>query len=158
LEEAVREFQGLPSGKGIKVNLYGMGSMEGARAVIEEPGAVPIHVWSPASSVYRDVFESDWRSKHHNNPILKSENLALTPMVFVMRESRQQPVVKKYGKPSFRSIGEAMFEPNGWEAIAGQPDWGRWRSESGSVTVFGYSPTFNLVECKSCRPSFWSGS
>ena len=53
LEEATSEFQRLPSGKGIKVNLFGMGSMEGARAVIEGPGATPIHVWSPASSEER---------------------------------------------------------------------------------------------------------
>ena len=143
LEEALREFQGLPAGKRIKVNLYGMGSIEGDRAVIDGPGAAPIHVWSPASSAYRDAFERDWRTKHHNDPILKSENLALTPMVFVMWESRQQPFVKKYGKPSFRTVGEAMLEPKGWETIARQPDWGRFKfghtdphlSNSGLLTL-----------------------
>ena len=127
LEEATSEFQKHPSGKRIKVNLYGMGSMEGARVVIDGPGATPIHIWSPASSAYRDAFERDWRMKHDSNQILKSENLALTPMVFVMWESRQQPVVKKYGKPSFRTVREAMLEPKGWETIARQPDWGRFK-------------------------------
>ena len=62
----------------------GMGSMEGARAVLDGPKPIPIQVWSPASSAYRDAFEREWRTKHDNQPILKAENLALTPMVFVM--------------------------------------------------------------------------
>ena len=48
-------------------------------------------------------------------------------MVFVMWESRQQHFVTKYGKPSFRSVGQAMLEPEGWKSIARQPDWGRFK-------------------------------
>jgi Bacterial extracellular solute-binding protein len=124
--------------------------MEGARVVIDGPGATPIHVWSPASSAYRDAFERDWHAKHGNNPILKSENLALTPTVFVMRESRQQPDFKRYGKPSFRTVGEAMLEPKGWESIARQPDWGRFKfghthpnlSNSGSRSIKYHRDSF----------------
>jgi hypothetical protein len=120
-----------------------MGSIEGARAVIDGPGATPIHVWSPASSAYRDAFERAWRSKHDKSPILKSENLALSPMVFVMWESRQQHFLDKYGKPSFRALGEAMLEKEGWKTIARQPDWGRFKfghadpnlSNSGLMTL-----------------------
>jgi serine/threonine-protein kinase len=97
LEEATAEFHQTPAGQGITVNLHGMGSMEGARAVVDGPEPIPIHVWSPASSAYREAFEREWRTKHDNMPILKSENLALTPMVFVMWESRHEPFVKKFG-------------------------------------------------------------
>ena len=57
LEEATAEFHKAAAGRGIKVNLHGMGSMEAARAVIDGPQPVPFHVWSPASSAYRDAFE-----------------------------------------------------------------------------------------------------
>ena len=154
LEEATTEFEKTSSGKRIKVNLHGMGSMEGAKAVIDGPGATPFHVWSPASSVYRGAFEREWRSKYDNTPILKSDNLALTPMVFVMWASRQEPFIEKYGKPTFRAVGAAMLEPKGWETIARQPDWGRFKfghthpnlSNSGLMTLVLMAYEFSKKE------------
>jgi len=66
LEAATAAFEKAPAGRGIKVNLHGMGSVEGARAVLDGPKPIPIHVWSPASSAYRDLFEREWRTKHDN--------------------------------------------------------------------------------------------
>ena len=71
LEETTAEFHKSAAGHGIKVHLHGMGSLEAARAVIEGSRPVPIHVWSPASSAYRDTFEEQWRTKHLNRPIIK---------------------------------------------------------------------------------------
>ena len=143
LEAATADFQKSPAGRRITVNLHGMGSMEGARAVLEGPTPIPIHVWSPASSAYRDLFERQWRSKHDNSPIIKSENLALTPMVFVMWKSRHEPFLKKYHGISFHSLAEAIKEPGGWGAIANHADWGRFKfghthpnqSNSGLLTL-----------------------
>ncbi len=143
LEEATAEFQKTPEGRRTTVKLHGMGSVEGAQAVLDGPSPIPIHVWSPASSAYRDLFEQEWRAKHKNNPIVKSENLALTPMVFVMWETRRAPFIKKYGKVTFQTIAQALREPKGWEAIGGQPGWGRFkfghthpnRSNSGLLTL-----------------------
>jgi eukaryotic-like serine/threonine-protein kinase len=143
LEEATVEFAKTPAGRGIKVNLHGMGSVEGAQAVLAGPSPVPIHVWSPASSAYRDLFEQEWRASHKNNPIVKTDNLALTPMVFVMWQDRRDAFIKKYGKVNFKTIGQAMQEPGGWETIAAQPAWGRFkfghtepsRSNSGLLTL-----------------------
>jgi Ca-activated chloride channel family protein len=144
LEAATAEFQKSAAGRGITINLFGMGSMEGARAVLEGPQPVPIHVWSPASSAYRDHFEREWRAKHDNKqPIIKSEALALTPMVFVMWEKRREHFLKKYAKVSFQTIAEAVTEQGGWGTIAGQRDWGRFKfghthpgqSNSGLLTL-----------------------
>ncbi len=144
LEAAAAEFRSAPAGRGINVNLLGMGSMEGAAAVLEGEGTNPIHVWSPASSAYRDHFERQWRAKYSNqSPILKSENLALTPMVFVMWETRRKAFLTKYAKISFQTISDAMREPGGWGGIAGQAEWGRFkfahthpgRSNSGLLTL-----------------------
>jgi hypothetical protein len=143
LEAATEEFRKTPAGGRIEVSLHGMGSLEGAQAVLDGPSPVPIHVWSPASSAYRDLFEKRWLEKHERRPILKSENLALTPMVFVMWQSRHRPFVEKYRAVNFRSIGEAVLEPSGWDAIAGEPAWGSFkfshthpgRSNSGLLTL-----------------------
>jgi Bacterial extracellular solute-binding protein len=120
-----------------------MGSMEGARVVLDGPKPVPFQVWSPASSAYRDAFEQEWRANHENKPILKSDNLALTPMVFVMWEDRREAFIKKYAKLCFQTVSQAMEEQGGWETIAQQARWGRFnfghthpgRSNSGLLTL-----------------------
>jgi serine/threonine-protein kinase len=143
LEEATSDFAKTDVGGHIKVSLHGMGSVEGAQAILSGPSPFPIHVWSPASSAYRDLFEQEWRAAHSKSPILRSENLALTPMVFVMWQGRHNAFVKKYGKVTFQSISQALREPGGWETIAGESAWGRFkfshthphRSNSGLLTL-----------------------
>jgi hypothetical protein len=143
LKEALAAFQQTPEGRRCVVHLIGMGSVEGAHAVLEGPGQVPIHVWSPASSAYRNVFEQEWRIKHNGEPILQAENLALTPMVFVLWKARYDPFVAKFGKVSFQTIAEAMREPGGWATIANEPGWGLFKfghthpskSNSGLLTL-----------------------
>jgi serine/threonine-protein kinase len=143
LKEALAAFQQTPDGRRLKVNLVGLGSVEGAQAILDGPGQVPIHVWSPASSAYRNVFEQEWRIKHNGEPILHAENLALTPMVFVLWKSRYDPFVAKFGKVSFQTIAEAMREPGGWATIANEPGWGLFKfghthpskSNSGLLTL-----------------------
>jgi eukaryotic-like serine/threonine-protein kinase len=128
LEAAISEFHNTSAGRLISVNLFGMGSMEGAQAVLDGPGLTPIHVWSPASSAFRDHFEKEWRAKHADKPpISKSENLALTPMVFVMWATRREHFLKKYAQVTFQTLAQAMAEPAGWGTIAGQADWGRFK-------------------------------
>jgi hypothetical protein len=168
LEAATAEFQKTGAGRRITVNLFGMGSMEGAQAVLEGPQPTPIHVWSPASSAYRDHFERDWRAKHQNkSPIKKSENLALTPMVFVMWESRREHFLKRYSKVSFQTIAAAITETGGWGSIAGRADWGRFkfghthpgRSNSGLLTLVLLAYEFshkehNLTRSDITHPEF----
>jgi hypothetical protein len=64
-----------------------MGSLESAHAIAG--GDKRIHVWSPASSLYRESFVRDWNAKQQGtNPIAKEEALALTPMAIVMWKQR----------------------------------------------------------------------
>jgi serine/threonine-protein kinase len=167
LEEATATFHAAEAGKGITVNLHGMGSIEGARAVLDGPKPTPIHVWSPASSAFREAFDRQWRAKHDNMPILKAENLALTPMVFVMWESRHEAFVKKFTNLTFQTVADAMREQGGWGSIAGQSDWGRFnfghthpdRSNSGLLTLvliaYEYSKKDrNLQKSDVARPAF----
>ncbi len=167
LEAAAAEFQKTAAGKAITISLHGMGSMEGARAVIDGPKPIPMHVWSPASSAFREAFERQWLAKHDNLPILEAENLALTPMVFVMWESRHGPFVKKYADLSFQTVAAAMREQGGWRSIANESDWGRFKfghthpnqSNSGLVTLVLMAYEFsqkerNLLQSDVALPAF----
>ncbi len=169
LEAATAEFGKQAAGQGITVNLHGMGSGDGARAVVAGPSPVPIQVWSPASSAYRDHFEREWRAAHDKPPIQKAENLALTPMVFVMWESRRSAFLKKYQNVSFQTLALAIKEPGGWGAIAGQAEWGRFkfghthpgRSNSGLLTLvlmaYEYFQLEHNLTSDECRPAGLSG-
>ncbi|KAF0249009.1 MAG: hypothetical protein FD167_1588, partial [bacterium] len=72
LEWAVQEFAKTPDGEKIKINLIPSGSQEGAQALVA--GDKKIHVWAPASSLYKDTFVLDWQTKYNNNPILKEDS------------------------------------------------------------------------------------
>jgi len=125
LQWAAARFAETADGKRIKVDLIPMGSLEGAQAVLA--GDTRIHVWSPASSLYKDVFVQEWQLKHNASPFKREENLALSPMVFVMWKERYDAFVAKYHEVSFKTLGQALAEGSGWEAIAGKPEWGLFK-------------------------------
>jgi Ca-activated chloride channel family protein len=125
LEWAVKEFSSTDDGRNIRVNLIPMGSMEAAHAILK--GDKQIHVWSPASRLYTETFLRDWEARQKGKPILKQEYLALTPLVFVMWKSRYEAFKVKCPDVSFRTIGYAIRARSGWGAIAGKPEWGRFK-------------------------------
>jgi ABC-type Fe3+ transport system substrate-binding protein len=141
LEWAVGEFAKSKDGKNIKVNLIPMGSLEGAHAILD--GDNRINAWSPASSLYKDVFVQEWQVKYGGNPIVREEPLALSPMVFVWWDERYQAFVKKYRTSTFATVEQALNERGGWNAIAGKPEWGLFKfghtnpnqSNSGLMTI-----------------------
>jgi len=121
-EWAVQEFARTEAGRRIKVDLIPMGSIEGARAVLNSDRR--IHVWSPASSLVEGLLTGPWEREHEKTPIVSDAPLALTPMVVVMWQDRYEPFAAKYQEVSFKTIGEALDETTGWAAIAGKPEWG----------------------------------
>jgi len=126
LQWAVGEFAKTGDGRRIKINLIPMGSLEGAQAILR--GDQRIHVWSPASSLYKDVFLQDWQVQHAGDkPFVREENLALTPMVVVMWAERYESFAKKYGEVSFKTLSQALTETGGWQTIAGKPEWGLFK-------------------------------
>lgn len=144
LEWARDEFEKTDAGKRIDIDLIPMGSVEGSNAVLA--GDQRIHVWSPASGLYRRNFVDEWQVRHAsggNDPIAREELLALTPMVFVMWRERYDAFAAKYGQLSFVTVAQALAEPGGWNAIAGRPEWGLFKfghthpnqSNSGLMTL-----------------------
>lgn len=141
LEWAVEQFAATGDGSRIAIDLQPMGSLEGAQKVLA--GDASIQVWSPASTLYTETFAADWKVRHTSEPFLRSEPLALTPMVFVMWKERHQAFVQRYGKVSFVTVGQALEVQTGWAGIAGKPEWGLFKfghthpnqSNSGLMTL-----------------------
>ncbi len=142
LEWAVQEFGTTEEGRRIRVHLIPMGSLEGAHAIVD--GDKSIHVWSPASSLYRETFVRNWNAKQPTgDPIVKSENLALTPMAIVMWKERYDAFTARCPEVSLRTIKFALQATTGWGRIAGKPEWGHFKfghthpnqSNSGLMTL-----------------------
>ena len=141
LEWAVKEFSASPEGRAVQINLLPFGSMEAARAILD--GDEKIHVWSPASSIYRDTFLRGWEAKHSGKAIVKEEQLAFTPMVIVMWKSRYQAYATRCPEVSLRTFTFAMHAKTGWGRIADRPEWGCFKfghthplqSNSGLMTL-----------------------
>jgi hypothetical protein len=141
LEWAVTEFAKTSDGKHIKVNLIPMGSLEGAHALLS--GDQRINVWSPASAAYKDIFVQEWQVKYNNDPIVREEPIALTPMVFVVWDERYQAFIQKYKTMSLQTVDQALQAKGGWDGIANHPEWGLFKfghthpnqSNSGLMTI-----------------------
>lgn len=139
---AVEEFEKTKDGSKIAIELIPKGSLEGARATID--GDERIHVWSPASSAYRNVFIDEWQLKYGGgNPISSEETLALSPMVFVFWKERHDAFLSRFQQVNFDTIADGLHEPGGWGAIANKPEWGFFKfghtnpneSNSGLLTL-----------------------
>jgi ABC-type Fe3+ transport system substrate-binding protein len=141
LEWAAAEFAKTTDGERIRVNLIPMGSLEGAQAVLA--GDQRIHVWSPASALYKDTFVQEWKVEHSSEPIAREEALALTPMVFVMWAERHEAFRAKLGPAGFGTVSRALADETGWAGIASRPEWGLFKfghthpneSNSGLMTL-----------------------
>ena len=111
-----------------------MGSLEGAQAVLR--GDRRIHVWSPASALYKDVFLQEWQVQHGGDrSIVREENLALSPMVLVMSAERYEAFAKKYGEVSFKTLSQAQA-PGRERGMAGD----RRQARMGAVQAGPHPP------------------
>jgi ABC-type Fe3+ transport system substrate-binding protein len=144
LEWAVAEFAKTPEGKQIKINLIPMGSVEGADAILKQDDAAKkINVWTPASSIVKDLLVDPWKKAQGNDPIASDAMLALTPMVIVMWQDRYDAFMKKYSEMNFKTIAQALNEPTGWKSINDNAKWGFFtfghtlpdKSNSGLLTL-----------------------
>ena len=118
-----------PEGRRIQVNLVGMGSIEGAKAVLDgpRPPAPDPRLVARQQRLSRRARKRVAVHARRGSPILSAESLALSPMVFVMWKPRHDAFLRKYAKLDFRTLAKAMQEPGGWGEIAGQPDWGHFK-------------------------------
>lgn len=116
------------NGQRIVVELIGLDSGE-ARFQITE-GQLQPTAWSPASMLWVNLLNDDWRVEHGTDLVMRvgqyqATPLVLTPMVLVMWEDRAQVFVDHFGGDAdWDTIQQAVAAPGGWSDLGGDPDWG----------------------------------
>lgn len=112
----------------VKLVLIPKGSIEGAQAILD--GKEKPIIFSPADSVILNLFQSDFRTKYHEEPFPTSgdgspTSLVITPLVFVAWEDRAQTLIKAGGGSiSWKSLDKAIASNKGWPAVGGKSEWG----------------------------------
>ena len=128
-------------GKTIVVEATAMGSIESVRGIID--GTLQLTVWSPASSVYIPVANSEWKKTHTDDLVTGTLNdLVLSPVVIAM----WRPMAQALGWPDkalgWEDIVQLATSKEGWSAY-GHPEWGSFKfghthpaySNSGIVSI-----------------------
>ena len=128
-------------GKTIIVEGTAMGSIESVRGILD--GTLQPTVWSPASSVYIPVANSEWKKSHADDLVTGTpKDLVLSPVVIAM----WRPMAQALGWPSkalgWNDIAQLATSEEGWSAL-GHPEWGPFKfghthpaySNSGIVSI-----------------------
>jgi len=129
-EWAKNAFAKTEAGKKININLFPMGSIKGAKTILDRDKR--IHVWAPANSWVKCFLLQPWQQKHEKkpkiytpaNPIFSATSLVSTPMVIAMWQHHYEAFVERYEVVNFKTIADALLESTGWLAIADKPEWG----------------------------------
>lgn len=145
LEPLVQQFNDARNktsdGKTIMVEATAMGSIESVRGIIE--GTLQPTVWSPASSVYIPVANSEWKKNHTDDLVTGTpKDLVLSPVVIAM----WRPMAQALGWPDkalgWEDIAQLAVSEEGWAAYS-HPEWGKFKfghthpaySNSGIVSI-----------------------
>lgn len=145
MEPLVKKFndsgKSTADGSKIVVEAQAMGSIEAVDAIIA--GTLQPVVWSPASSIYIPVANTEWQ-KTHSSPLasMDSKDLLLSPVVIAM----WKPMAEALGYPQtqlgWADIARLATSSEGW-ASYGYPEWGNFKfghthpdySNSGIVAI-----------------------
>lgn len=144
---AVQEFAKTPEGQHAEIQVLTMGAEEAHQALLK--GDERIHAWTPASTMYRELFVKEWKEKYRQEPFAEEDEcLALTPLVYMMYKDRYEAFVKKYNNLSLKTLGQALREEKGlWAAIANDPEckWGELTFAFADPTRFGTGQTILVL-------------
>jgi hypothetical protein len=85
--------------------------------------------WIPASAIWVNLLNQQWRANHQSDLLLRSGEygttpMVLTPMVFVMF-AEKAAAFSNGRNVDWKEIQQAVTNPGGWEALGGGEEWGR---------------------------------
>lgn len=85
--------------------------------------------WIPASGIWVNLLNQQWRANHQSDLLLSSGEygttpMVLTPMVFVMF-AEKAAAFSNGRSVDWNEIQQAVTNPEGWKALGGDEDWGR---------------------------------
>jgi len=136
-----------PDGALIEVQSTAMGSIESIEQILA--GHLQPTVWSPASSLYIPIANSEWRKNHSDDLINGTpKDLVLSPVVIAM----WKPMAEALGWPDkaigWSDIARLATANGGWKEF-GYPEWGDFKfghthpdfSNSGIVAVIAQAYT-----------------
>jgi Ca-activated chloride channel family protein len=136
-------------GSMIVVEAVAMGSIESIDAILN--GKMQPVVWSPASSIYIPVANSEWRKTNADDLVGTGvKDLVLSPVVIAM----WKPMAEALGYPEkplgWEDIGKLAVSSEGWD-VFGYPEWGRFQ--------FGHThPEFSNSGVVSVIAQFYAGA
>ncbi len=123
LQWAHEEYRKTRQGQRVKIDLVARGSRESAEQIVA--GELKAHVWIPAGTLFQDYFIQRWRRRHGaRSPVQSSQPLMHSPLVFIFWKERHLELRKTYPDITFANLTRAAQAGNGWEDLAGKPDWG----------------------------------
>ncbi|MGD9374695.1 MAG: VWA domain-containing protein [Anaerolineae bacterium] len=142
VEEFNAQERETAEGSTIVVEATPMGSIESARQIVE--GTIQPTVWSPASSVYVPVANSEWRRREHTDDLVVGtpNDLVLSPVVIAMWRTMAEALGWPGEPLGWADVAALAASDEGWEAF-GYPEWGDFKfghthpnySNSGLVSV-----------------------
>ncbi|MBN1484442.1 MAG: substrate-binding domain-containing protein [Chloroflexia bacterium] len=115
------------NGQRIVVELIGLDSGEALFQI--KNGDIQPTAWSPASMLWVNALNAEWRTVHGTDLIMRvgqyqATPLVLSPMVFVMWEDRAQVFIPALGEPDWDTVQQAVANEHGWQGLGGAADWG----------------------------------
>jgi Ca-activated chloride channel homolog len=128
-------------GSTVEIQATAIGSIESINGILAQ--TIQPTVWSPASSIYLPVANSEWRKSHTTDLVEGTpKDLVLSPVVIAM----WKPMAQALGWPNtplgWSDISRLAISTDGWNAY-GYPEWGDFKfghthpdySNSGMVSI-----------------------
>ena len=86
--------------------------------------------WIPASTIWVNLLNNQWRGTHQSDLLLRSgeyaaTSLVRTPMVFVMYDRRAQAFQQGGRKVDWLEVQRAVTSAQGWRGLGGDALWGQ---------------------------------
>jgi hypothetical protein len=111
----------------VTVSIEALDDGEALRAIAS--GRRAPTAWLPASTIWVNLLNTQWRANHTSDLLLRSGEygatpMVLTPMVFVMFAERGE-VFTKSKSVDWLDIESAVTNSEGWKALGGPEEWGR---------------------------------
>ncbi|MEO8284820.1 MAG: substrate-binding domain-containing protein [Chloroflexota bacterium] len=111
----------------VEVTIESLDDGQAMRSILN--GSRSPTAWIPASTIWVNLLNGQWRANHQSDLLLRSGEygttpMVLTPMVFVMFAERGDTFTKSKSV-DWREIESAVVDPKGWAALGGPDDWGR---------------------------------
>lgn len=108
VSECAVDFAKTPKGRNVDVRVHTMSVTDSFRAVSD--GDQRIHVLLPTNSMPGEIFSEEWRRLRGKSPVLRTERLATSPLVFLFTQRGLQAVDDPSAGITLRAVKKAHAE------------------------------------------------